>query len=183
MPTSRVAVSLVLALFALWTPKTVTGGPSVPASAPQLPTDPYPASRTLAVPDVQGLPTADARARLESNGLAVGLVPVGGKDEVADLAGVVTQQLPVPGTVVVAGTRVKLGVETRTTTMPDVRGLGPDLAAKQLLGLGLRVNVLRDADAPVRQGVVRQQSAAPGRLMAVGDLVTLNVSAGAPAQK
>jgi TIR domain/PASTA domain len=176
--------TLVWALLTLWTRPVVGDALTPPASAPVggVPA-PYPAARTLAVPDVQGLSAADARARLERDGLAFGTIPVGGKDEVPDLAGVVTQQLPVPGTVVVAGTRVKLSVETRTTRMPDVRGLGPDLASKQLVGQGLRVNVVRDPDAPPRQAVVLQQSAEPGRLMAVGDLVTLTVAARAPAKK
>ena len=168
------AVILAL-LLALWWALSMPArtdpstAPTVPASAPL---------RTLVVAEVLGLSSGDARTRLEQDGLSARMVQSGSTDDKDWIDGVVTQQLPAAGTVVVAGTRVKLTVETRTVTMPDLMGQSLAEATKQLQQLGLRRSeeIAQVVNLKVRAGVVLGQSAPAGQRMAVGATVQLRVA-------
>jgi eukaryotic-like serine/threonine-protein kinase len=127
---------------------------------------------------VLGLDSNEARTRLEKAGLSTRMLRTGSTDEQDWIDGVVTQQLPAAGTVVVAGTRVKLTVETRTVAMPDLLGKPLAEATRQLNQLGLRRSeeIAQVVNLKVRAGIVLGQSAPAGQRMAVGATVQLRVA-------
>lgn len=141
----------------------------VPASVPL---------QTLVVAEVLGLDSNEARTRLEKAGLVTRMLRAGSTDEQDWIDGVVTQQLPAAGTVVVAGTRVKLTVETRTVAMPDLLGKPLAEATLQLNKLGLRRSeeIAQVVNLKVRAGIVLGQSVPAGQRMAVGATVQLRVA-------
>jgi stage V sporulation protein D (sporulation-specific penicillin-binding protein) len=119
----------------------------------------------IQVKKVEGYTVQDARAALESSGLAVRVV--GGGDTV-------TGQLPAPGGIVSPGTRVIIyadaDIPQGDVTAPDLGGK-PYLAAKaELEELGL---FIRSSGAPTSvAGVsVTTQSASPGEGVKYGSIV------------
>ena len=120
--------------------------------------------RPVAVPDVRGLTSARAAARLRTAGLAVTYGPARFDDR-PDPAGVVAagrvlDQVPVGGTVA-AGSRVRVVVSKGPVLVrvPAVVGLQLTAARARLEDAGLRVQATRYLGGLF--GTVRTQSARP----------------------
>ena len=117
-----------------------------------------------AVPDVTGLPLAEASAALSREGFSCRVMGEGGS---------VTHQLPRAGTAVAPGSAVILYADAEpsaeTAVMPDLTAMRYSDARDAMGALGLflrsRGTVLADSDA-VR---VAFQSIAPGTIMSPGD--------------
>ncbi|WP_448640141.1 choice-of-anchor D domain-containing protein [Geodermatophilus sp. URMC 63] len=108
-------------------------------------------SDTPLVPDVIGLPLAQAQRELAAAGLATGTLE---EVEHPDIpAGAVADQSPRPGVPAAAGSPVDLRVSSGppVVLVPDVVGLSPSEAADRLLSTGLRVG---EVSEDPRQGVM-----------------------------
>ena len=132
--------------------------------------------RPVAVPDVRGLTTARAAARLRTAGLAVAYGPARFDDR-ADPgsvvpAGRVLDQTPARGTVA-AGSRVRVVVSKGPVlvTVPSVVGLQLATARARLEADGLRVEATRYLGGLF--GTVRTQSAPAGERIAKGSTISL----------
>lgn len=95
-----------------------------------------------AVPRLLGESFATAQAELRRQGLD--LEVTGREGHPSAPAGSVVWQDPPPGVAVPRGDTVSIAVSTGPllATVPDVRGLDPDLARRLLLAAGLRVELL-----------------------------------------
>jgi beta-lactam-binding protein with PASTA domain len=136
--------------------------------------------REVAVPDVKGLPEAEAVAALEGAGLEVAVTRVP-SDEVE---GTVVAQSPAAGAEVVRGSGVQINVAARRTgttaaavTIPDVVGLTESAAARRLRAAGLEVETNPVESAEPAGRVVRQNPAA-GTRRSRGAVVRIDVSEG-----
>jgi beta-lactam-binding protein with PASTA domain/tRNA A-37 threonylcarbamoyl transferase component Bud32 len=132
--------------------------------------------RPVAVPDVRGLTTARAAARLRTAGLAVAYGPARFDDR-ADPASVVPagrvlRQTPARGTVA-PGSRVRVVVSKGPVLVgvPSVVGLQLATARARLEAAGLRVEATRYLGGLF--GTVRTQSAPPGERIARGSTISL----------
>ncbi|HYO36010.1 MAG TPA: PASTA domain-containing protein [Geodermatophilus sp.] len=133
---------------------------------------------TPLVPDVVGLPLAQAQAELAAAGLVTGTVEEVTHPDVP--AGAVADQSPRPGVPVTTGGAVDLLVSTGTepVTVPDVLGLAEPEAAERLVDLGLRVGaVSQRPDPSAESGVVLETGPPAGTDVAVGSAVDLVVAA------
>ncbi|MEW2549451.1 Stk1 family PASTA domain-containing Ser/Thr kinase [Streptomyces sp. NPDC047002] len=134
--------------------------------------------RIVRVPDLAGLPLADARAALTKAGLAPGLVTQS-FDDAADRGAVISSD-PGAGARVRPDKAVALKVSRGPAVdVPDVTGEDVDEAASDLADAGLKAKVApqrvqSDEDA----GTVARQSPGEGGRLAEGDTVTLTVSKG-----
>ncbi len=130
------------------------------------------------VPDVENLPEADARARLQDEGFEVRVT----KEESADVAqGRVIRTDPEAGTQADLGSTVTIVVssgepEPDTTEVPDVTGKTEAEATRILSDAGFSVS--KRTQTVVREdqdGVVLDQSPAGGREAEKGDTVIITV--------
>jgi eukaryotic-like serine/threonine-protein kinase len=133
----------------------------------------------VALPDVRGLPVAEARRTLERLGLQV---EEGGEIPNPRLpAGSVLMQTPLPGEEVARGSEVRLllssGPEMRT--IPALHGRRAAEARLLLEQMGWVVEV-SEARHHQAEGTVLEVRPAPGTELAVGATVELVVSAGPP---
>jgi beta-lactam-binding protein with PASTA domain len=154
-------------------------GETLPAGSPVdlVVSDGPPAPRV--VPDVVGLPEADAAAALTAAGLVVGAVAR--TPDPAPVDSVVAQN-PSAGSAAPAGSAVDLIVSDGPgglVAVPDLVGETQASASFLLLGVGLSVgSVQRVVRADLPAGEVFAQSPSAGALVAPGAPVDLSVSAG-----
>jgi eukaryotic-like serine/threonine-protein kinase len=131
------------------------------------------------VPDVVGKSLADAVAILTAAKLDAHPVDITSDQP----AGTITATDPRAGTVVVAGSRVRINVAKgpAQVLLPDVRNLTYDTAASQLQSAGFAVR-RNDVDSDQPAGTVLDQSPSGGTLQAKNSSVTLTVSKGPATQ-
>ncbi|MCS7006178.1 MAG: Stk1 family PASTA domain-containing Ser/Thr kinase [Thermoleophilia bacterium] len=131
-------------------------------------------ARPVVVPSVVSLPYDQAAAELRSAGFNPVRVDV--TSEVT--AGVVIAQDPAGGVTSSRGATVTLQVSKgpQTIAVPDVTGLGVELARATLLGEGFRVRViLEDTVDPLSDGLVLSQDPLAGTQAKPGSTVRLVV--------
>ncbi|MGH3135218.1 MAG: Stk1 family PASTA domain-containing Ser/Thr kinase [Gaiellaceae bacterium] len=129
----------------------------------------------VTVPSVVGQSQTDAVAELTRVGLSAQIVEVfSGEDP-----GRVTGQLPLAGTVVVEGTRVRINVSkgSKPVTVPSVVNLPFDQAQLELQQAGFNVSRI-DVDSELAAGIVVRQDPVGGSESSKGSTVTLSVSRG-----
>ena len=129
----------------------------------------------VTVPSVVGQRETDAVAELTRVGLTAQIVEVfSGEDP-----GRVTGQLPLAGTVVVEGTRVRINVSkgSKPVTVPSVVNLPFDQAQLELQQAGFNVSRI-DVDSDLAPGIVVRQDPVGGSESSKGSTVTLSVSRG-----
>jgi serine/threonine-protein kinase len=127
------------------------------------------------VPDVRGLPLADAISRLADRNLKADPHDVhSDKPE-----GTITAQSPSPGDVVLQGAKVRINVSQgpRPVSVPNVIGEPYENAASALQGAGFSV-VREDVDSDQPKGNIVDQQPAAGSEAPVGSKITLRVSKG-----
>ncbi|WP_031506572.1 Stk1 family PASTA domain-containing Ser/Thr kinase [Streptomyces megasporus] len=130
------------------------------------------------VPDVAGVPLAEARERLEDAGLAPGMVT---REFDADVErGSVVRTEPGAGAERRPGAAVALVVSKgERVEIPDVVGESEGTARQRLTEAGLKVEVAPDrVFSEERAGTVARQSPGEGAVAAEGDTVRLTVSKG-----
>jgi serine/threonine-protein kinase len=129
----------------------------------------------IEVPDVSGLTTARALARLR----AAGLRPRAQEVPSREPRGTVLRQLPAPGTEVPRGSPAIVVVASgpQLSTVPAVVGLPVGEATTRLTGAGFRSRVARVPSSQPEGTVVAQNPAGQARSMR-GSVVRLNVSIG-----
>jgi beta-lactam-binding protein with PASTA domain len=145
------------------------------------PASPTPsASAEVEVPDVEGMPLAEARRMLEVEGLEVRVT----RSQADGPPGEVLGQEPPAGTDVAKGTVVALvaaqagtggGQPKPTNTVPGVIGLSTSKAVAAIRDAGLEARV-RHVTSSERAGTVVDQSPAGGAEVADGRVVRLDVS-------
>ncbi|HEX5565553.1 MAG TPA: Stk1 family PASTA domain-containing Ser/Thr kinase [Streptomyces sp.] len=130
------------------------------------------------VPDVSGLPLAQARDRIERAGLAPGMVTREFDEDVA--RGSVIGTEPGPGVERRPGTAVAIVVSKgERIEVPDVVGEDEGTARQRLHEAGLRTEVASErVFAGEDAGTVARQSPGEGTVAARGDTVTLTISKG-----
>ncbi|MYZ38956.1 MULTISPECIES: Stk1 family PASTA domain-containing Ser/Thr kinase, partial [unclassified Streptomyces] len=130
------------------------------------------------VPDVTGVPLAEARRALKRAGLAAGIVTREFDEQTAQ--GAVVSSSPAAGTDVRPDSGVALVVSKGSPVdMPDVTGESVSEATTELEQAGLKVRIAAvQVNSPEDEGTVARQSAAEGSQLARGDTVTLTVSKG-----
>jgi serine/threonine-protein kinase len=129
------------------------------------------------LPDVRGLPQADAEKQLHDVGMKTKIKQVPGGTK-----GQVVAMVPSAGTVVVKGSTVTLNVQTGPPieTIPNVVGKALPDATSALRSLHLKVNVVAFKENAAPQNQVIEQSPAPGKKLPQGSVVNLTVSNGPP---
>jgi hypothetical protein len=134
----------------------------------------------VAVPDLVGLPQADAAARLDDLGLHVGRVEKRSDPNIT--IGSVVASDPRTGRVVSPGSAVDLVVSTGpSAVVPTLRGLTPKTAEAALLKAGLTVGATTHApDDTIAKGRVVDSNPAVGERVKPGTAVDLVVSSGPP---
>ncbi|WP_326697071.1 Stk1 family PASTA domain-containing Ser/Thr kinase [Streptomyces sp. NBC_01754] len=133
---------------------------------------------TAKVPDVEGLPLADARRELKEAGFEQGMVTREFSEEIA--RGEVVRTDPPVGTERHSGSAVAMVVSKGgPVDVPDVTGLDVQEATEELEEAGLKVKVLPDrVEAPEDAGEIARQTPGGGAEAAKGDTVELTVSKG-----
>jgi serine/threonine-protein kinase len=133
---------------------------------------------TVNVPDVQGRPLAEARARLKADGLEPGMVTQQFSQDVPQ--GSVISTTPRAGTRRHAGSAIALTVSKGSPVdVPDVTGDDLDSARQQLTDAGLKVRIAAEqVNSEYDKGKVARQSPGDGSQAAQGDTVTLTLSKG-----
>jgi beta-lactam-binding protein with PASTA domain len=128
-----------------------------------------------AVPDVTGLPEADAVQKLQAKGFKVEVKRVASTRP----RGTVVSQEPVAGVTAVGGTTVKLTVSSgvKPVVVPRLVGQTQGAAVDALTKLGLKP-VLQNVPSDKPVGTVVGQNPAAGNEVDKGSKVTLNVSTG-----
>ncbi|MGW5327209.1 Stk1 family PASTA domain-containing Ser/Thr kinase [Streptomyces sp. NPDC004014] len=134
--------------------------------------------RIVKVPDLRGVPLAEARSRLKSAGLEPGMVSRDFSDSVA--RGSVVGTDPETGTARHAGSAIALLVSKGSPVdVPDVTGEDPDSARQDLQDAGLKVRIAAQrVTSEYDKGQVARQSPGAGGRAAEGDTVTLTLSKG-----
>ncbi|WP_143636494.1 Stk1 family PASTA domain-containing Ser/Thr kinase [Streptomyces sp. 1-11] len=134
--------------------------------------------RIVKVPDLRGVPLAEARSRLKSAGLEPGMVSRDFSDSVA--RGSVVGTDPETGTARHAGSAIALLVSKGSPVdVPDVTGEDPDTARQDLQDAGLKVRIAAQrVTSEYDKGQVARQSPGAGGRAAEGDTVTLALSKG-----
>jgi eukaryotic-like serine/threonine-protein kinase len=130
------------------------------------------------VPPVVGMTVAEATARIQEVNLKVGKVSKAYDEKVPE--GQVVSAKPGPGASLKKGTSVALTVSRgrRPIDVPDLTGKDATNAARQLSGLGLKVDATKQQNSDtVAKGRVISQSPRDGTAFK-GDTVTLVVSKG-----
>ncbi len=118
--------------------------------------------QTGQVPNVVGLPEAEAKSALEDAGFKITTAKAANADVPS---GKVITQSPAAGTVVTAGSTVTITVSTgapapQNPTVPDVVGLSQSDATSKLQSAGFKVTSAQAANADVSSGDVISQSPA-----------------------
>jgi beta-lactam-binding protein with PASTA domain len=139
-----------------------------------------PGGDEVAVPDVVGMPEADAVSAITGVGL------VAGASEAADEtvpAGSVISQDPVAGSTVAVGSTVSIVVSTgpdtpATIPVPDVSGLPEGDAQKTLEDAGFAATSTQQPSADVEIGLVVSTNPSAGTEVAPGTSVEMIVSSG-----
>ena len=141
--------------------------------------------QTGQVPNVVGLPEAEAKSALEDAGFKITTAKAANADVPS---GKVITQSPAAGTVVTAGSTVTITVSTgapapQNPTVPDVVGLSQSDATSKLQSAGFKVTSAQAANADVPSGDVISQSPPGGTAVAAGSTVTITVSTGLAANQ
>ncbi|WP_346082041.1 Stk1 family PASTA domain-containing Ser/Thr kinase [Actinocorallia cavernae] len=133
---------------------------------------------TVKVPDLAGLPLAEARQKLKATGLEPGMVGREFSDDVD--AGAVISTAPASGTERHAGSAIALTVSKGSPIdVPDVTGDDPADARQELTSAGLKVKIASEqVNSEYNKGKVARQSPGDGKQAAAGDTVTLTLSKG-----
>ncbi len=133
--------------------------------------------KPVLVPDVVGLPKAEANQAIKAAGLTVGETAVVEDDAPQDT--VLTQD-PAPDSQVVKGSAVAYTVSSgpADVTIPEVKDQPAEEAQAALEALGLEVEVAQKTNANVAAGDAVKTAPAAGQSVAVGSTVTLTVSKG-----
>ncbi|WP_153814560.1 Stk1 family PASTA domain-containing Ser/Thr kinase [Streptomyces sp. SUK 48] len=133
---------------------------------------------TVKVPDLAGLPLAEARKKLKGAGLEPGMVTREFSDDID--AGEVISTAPRTGTERHAGSAIALTVSKGSPIdVPDVTGDDPADARQELTGAGLKVKIASEqVNSEYDKGKVARQSPGDGKQAASGDTVTLTLSKG-----
>jgi len=161
-------------------PPTLVAVPSPPPSvAPATPT-PEPtvapavtAPEDVTVPQLAGLPRADAAARLAAAGLTVGAAT--SRDGIAT-AGTVLETQPAPGAPVAPGTAVALVVASGRNAVPELHGQTMLAAGATLSAAGFAVVERSVVDSTVPDRTVLGSEPGAGTVVALGETVTVVVS-------
>ncbi|MGH2806467.1 MAG: Stk1 family PASTA domain-containing Ser/Thr kinase [Actinomycetota bacterium] len=134
--------------------------------------------RQVEVPDVVGLPIAEARAEIRAVGLKVGEVDEE-TSETVDEDNVIRQS-PEAGFEIDAGDTVDLVVSTGPplVTVPDVINQNQESAEAEITGAGLEVVVETAPSDDIEEGLVISQDPGPGTEVEPGDTVVILVSEG-----
>ncbi|MGW4437396.1 Stk1 family PASTA domain-containing Ser/Thr kinase [Streptomyces sp. NPDC004596] len=134
--------------------------------------------RIVKVPDLRGVPLAEARSRLKSAGLEPGMVNRDFSDSVA--RGSVIGTDPETGTARHAGSAIALLVSKGSPVdVPDVTGEDADSARQDLQDAGLKVRIaVQRVNSEFDKDQVARQSPGAGGRAAEGDTVTLTLSKG-----
>ncbi|MBN2840451.1 MAG: PASTA domain-containing protein [Coriobacteriia bacterium] len=131
-------------------------------------------SQLVTVPDLVLATISDAESRLEDVGL-VGVVS--GNRVSADVPeNSVLSQDPVPGTLMPAGSEIRLVVSagSQTVRVPDLVGVPVDEATAALTRAGFRIDE-RIASTEETRAVVLEMYPAPGTLVNIGDTIRMTV--------
>ncbi|OAH15615.1 Stk1 family PASTA domain-containing Ser/Thr kinase [Streptomyces jeddahensis] len=133
---------------------------------------------TVQVPDLQGLPLAQAKSELKDAGLEPGMVTRAFSEEI-DRGSVISTE-PSAGIVRRAGSAVALTVSKgRPVDVPDVTGESIEDATADLEDEGLKVKIASaQVNSEFDAGLVARQSPAADRQVAEGDTITLTISKG-----
>jgi beta-lactam-binding protein with PASTA domain len=134
------------------------------------------AAAVTGVPNVIGVKTAAAVARLQRAGLSAQVTSVAAKAA----PGIVVSQTPRQGTTAAKGSTVALRVSKGQATVPDVR-LQPVSAAKAALRAVGLVPVAFNVPGAQPKGTVTAQKPFPNKKVPRGSKVRINVSTGAQA--
>ncbi|MEU8544362.1 Stk1 family PASTA domain-containing Ser/Thr kinase [Streptomyces sp. NPDC048717] len=134
--------------------------------------------KVVKVPNLKGVPLAEAKKRLADEGLAPGVVGYAFSRSVAQ--GAVIGSDPEPGTERAPDSAIALQVSKGVPVpVPDVTGQTVSKATATLQKAGLKVAVAPErVESPVDAGAVAAQSLAVGSRAAKGDTITLTVSKG-----
>jgi beta-lactam-binding protein with PASTA domain len=132
-------------------------------------------SGRLGVPDVTGLPLADAQQKLEASGFKVEIQRVASSRP----KGIVLSQDPVAGVTAASGTTVKLTVSSgaKPVVVPRLVGQTQGAAVDSLTKLGLKP-ALQNVPSDKPAGTVVGQNPPAGKEVDKGSKVILNVSTG-----
>lgn len=138
-----------------------------------------PASTSVLVPDVIGMPQVTALITISSVGLAVGTITA--QTSTTFASGDVISQSPVAGTSVSAGSAVNLIVSTGSTpvsvSVPNVVGMTQAAASTAITGAGLVVgSVTSQSSSTVASGDVISESPAAATSVSPGSAVNLVIS-------
>ncbi|MEV8305975.1 Stk1 family PASTA domain-containing Ser/Thr kinase [Streptomyces flavidovirens] len=133
---------------------------------------------TVKVPDVEGLPLAEAKGELKKAGLAPGIVTRAFSEDVPQ--GSVVSTDPRAGTERHPDSAIAMVVSKGSPVeVPDVTGESVEDATSELEDAGLTVKVASGrVTSQEAAGSVARQSAAEGERLAKGDTITLTVSKG-----
>ena len=139
----------------------------------------------VVVPDLAGLPAAEARARLARVNLRIGALEP--QDTAAGTEGTVLRQSPPPGTRVPPGSAVRLWIArprpVQDVVVPDLAGLPAAEARARLGRVNLRIGALEPQDtAAGTEGTVLRQSPPPGTRVPPGSAVRLWIARPRPVQ-
>lgn len=133
----------------------------------------------LAVPAIVGLGRSAAEAALTTAGLAVGNVTMLVSATVA--AGVVINQIPAAGDIVIPGSAVALEISSGpgpVVTVPTVVGQGQGAVAALLQAAGLVVGAVTTVNSALPAGQVLTQTPGAGAQVVPGSAVTLEIASG-----
>jgi len=136
------------------------------------------AGDTVIVPDVTGLPQAEAVAAIEAAGLQAKVTEA--EDPGDAEAGTVVEQDPPAGTEVPEGSEeeIKVAPGAQLIEVPDVRRMNQADATKVLQEAGLGVSVTRAANSTIDKGLVAEQSPSAGQEVPEGTTVGIVISEG-----
>ncbi len=131
------------------------------------------------VPEVRGLPLAEAKKILSEAGLKLKVEEIPSRDYPPE---VVISQKPLPGKKVKRGRRVILTVSkgAKPVRVPDLKGQEAEHAQAELRKRGLVPRVIEIVSQEVEPGLVVDTRPMPGELIREGDTVTVIVSLGVP---
>ena len=136
------------------------------------------------VPDVVGMPLAEAQKALEDEGYTLGTVTPIATQTVG--LGEVAAQVPVASEAATEGTAVALQVNYSdgvNVIVPVVTGAQPSDATTLAVTLGLATQLVEQPSTTVTEGLVATQVPSPGSIVKPGDTLLVVVSAGKAATK
>ncbi len=136
------------------------------------------AQRNIPVPNVIGLPSADAQRQLEQAGLAAARGE--SRSHNAAPKGTVLDQQPEPGASASAGTRVTLVLSSgpKLGPVPGIIGLSREQALTELEAAGFEVGEVSERPSNEPRGAVIDSRPRPGALAPTPSPIALVISAG-----